>query len=42
MIGHFRGRYGLTDDRLSDAELRAAERLVAGKFGVDAWTARVP
>jgi len=42
MIGHFRGRYGLTDDRLSAAELRAAERLVAGKFGTDEWTARVP
>lgn len=42
MIGHFRGRYGLTDDRLSVAELRAAEKLVAGKFGTDEWTARVP
>jgi len=42
MIGHFRGRYGLTDDRLSVAELRAAEKLVAGKFGAEEWTARVP
>jgi lipoate-protein ligase A len=42
MIAHFRGRYGLTDDRLGDAELRAAEKRVAGKFGTDEWTARVP
>jgi lipoate-protein ligase A len=42
MIGHFRARYGLSDDRLSAAELRAAEKRVAEKFGTDAWTARVP
>jgi lipoate-protein ligase A len=42
MIGHFRGRYGLTDDRLGVAELRAAEKRVADKFGTDEWTARVP
>jgi lipoate---protein ligase len=42
MIGHFRGRYGLTDDRLRVSELRAAEKRVAGKFGTAEWTARVP
>jgi lipoate-protein ligase A len=42
MIGHFRGRYGLTDDRLGAAELRAAEKRVADKFGTGEWTARVP
>jgi lipoate-protein ligase A len=42
MIGYFRGRYGLSDDRLSEAELRAAEKLVATKFGTEEWTARVP
>jgi len=42
MIGYFRGRYGLGDDRLSVAELRAAEKRVAAKFGTDEWTARVP
>jgi lipoate-protein ligase A len=42
MIAHFRGRYGLTDDRLSAAELRAAEKRAAGKFGTEEWTARVP
>jgi lipoate---protein ligase len=42
MIGHFRGRYGLTDDRITTAELRAAEKRAAEKFGTDEWTARVP
>lgn len=42
MIGHFRARYGLSDDRLSAAELLAAEKKIAEKFGTDAWTARVP
>jgi lipoate-protein ligase A len=42
MIGYFRGRYGLSDDRLSVAELHAAEKRVAAKFGTDEWTARVP
>jgi lipoate-protein ligase A len=42
MIGHFRGRYGLTDDRLTEDELRAAEKRVAAKFGTEEWTARVP
>jgi lipoate-protein ligase A len=42
MIAYFRGRYGLSDDRLSVAELRAAEKRVSGKFGTEEWTARVP
>jgi lipoate-protein ligase A len=42
MIGHFRGRYGLTDDRITAAELRDAEKRVAEKFGTGEWTARVP
>jgi lipoate-protein ligase A len=42
MIAYFRGRYGLTDDRLGAGELRAAEKRVAGKFGTEEWTARVP
>jgi len=41
-IAHFRGRYGLTDDRLTDDELRAAEKLAAEKFTDPTWTARIP
>ncbi|MFC7729396.1 lipoyl protein ligase domain-containing protein [Actinomadura keratinilytica] len=42
MVAHFRSRYGLTDDRLTEEELRTAEKLVAEKFTDPAWTARVP
>ncbi|GAA4628325.1 biotin/lipoate A/B protein ligase family protein [Actinoallomurus vinaceus] len=42
MIAHFGGRYGLTDDRITADELRAAEKRVAEKFGTVEWTARVP
>ncbi|HEX6472959.1 MAG TPA: biotin/lipoate A/B protein ligase family protein [Streptosporangiaceae bacterium] len=42
MIAHFRKRYGLVDDALSPAELRAAESLAAAKFADPAWTARIP
>ncbi len=42
MIAHFRGRYGLTDDRLTDGELEAAAKRVVAKFGTAEWTARVP
>ncbi|MEV5708106.1 biotin/lipoate A/B protein ligase family protein [Actinoallomurus sp. NPDC052274] len=42
MIAHFRGRYGLTEDRLTDDELQAAAKRVAAKFGTAEWTARVP
>ncbi len=42
MIGHFRGRYGLTDDGLTEDEVRAAGERVAAKFGTEEWTSRVP
>ena len=42
MIAHFRGRYGLTGDRLTADELAAAATRVAAKFGTAGWTARVP
>jgi lipoate-protein ligase A len=42
MIAHFRGRYGLADDRLTAAELREGEKRAAAKFGTEEWTARVP
>lgn len=42
MIAHFRGRYGLTDDRVTDDERRLADKYVTGKFATPDWTARVP
>ncbi|UYM07043.1 lipoyl protein ligase domain-containing protein [Solicola gregarius] len=42
MVEHFRNEYGLTEVGLDDATSAAAERLVAQKFGTEAWTARVP
>jgi lipoate-protein ligase A len=42
MIAHFRKRYGLVDDTLTEAELDAARELVTTKFGTPEWTARVP
>ncbi|GAA0314050.1 biotin/lipoate A/B protein ligase family protein [Actinoallomurus spadix] len=42
MIGHFRSRYGLTEDRITADELEAAGKRVAAKFGTAEWTARVP
>ncbi|MBW8484939.1 lipoate--protein ligase family protein [Actinomadura parmotrematis] len=42
MIAHFRGRYGLAAGGVTDAEMRRAEELAAGKFGSPDWTARVP
>ncbi|MBT2210981.1 biotin/lipoate A/B protein ligase family protein [Actinomadura sp. NEAU-AAG7] len=42
MIGHFRGRYGLLDDRLSEDELRLADKYVADKFTAPEWIGRVP
>ncbi|WP_245667576.1 lipoate--protein ligase family protein [Actinomadura macra] len=42
MIGHFRGRYGLVGDGLSEDELRLADKYVTDKFGTPEWTARVP
>ncbi|MYT74404.1 MULTISPECIES: biotin/lipoate A/B protein ligase family protein [unclassified Streptomyces] len=42
MIDSFRGRYGLTDGEVTEAELARAEELVRTKFGTPEWTARVP
>lgn len=42
MTATFRERYGLTDGQLEPEELRAAEELVATKYGTHEWTARVP
>ncbi len=42
MIGHFRGRYGLTDTTLDAATLAEAEALAESKFSTPDWTARVP
>ncbi|WP_420036688.1 lipoate--protein ligase family protein [Streptomyces sp. cg28] len=42
MIDSFRGRYGLTDGEVTEAELAWAEELVRTKFGTPEWTARVP
>lgn len=42
MIGHFRTRYGLTGDRVTDDELRLAHKYVTDKFSTREWTARVP
>ncbi|WP_141583105.1 biotin/lipoate A/B protein ligase family protein [Actinomadura sp. WMMA1423] len=42
MIAHFRNRYGLSDDRVTDDERRLALKYVADKFSTTAWTARVP
>ena len=42
MIAHFRARYGLTGDRVTDAEMRRARGYVDGKFSTPEWTARVP
>ncbi|AXK31334.1 lipoate--protein ligase family protein [Streptomyces armeniacus] len=42
MIASFRGRYGLTRDRVTDEEAARAEELAATRFGTAEWTARVP
>ncbi len=42
MIGSFRARYGLTQGKVSDAELTRAQELARTKFGTEEWTARVP
>ncbi|GAA1540767.1 biotin/lipoate A/B protein ligase family protein [Actinomadura kijaniata] len=42
MVGHFRGRHGLTPDTLTAEELRRADKLAADKFTTPEWTARVP
>ncbi|MEV5572953.1 biotin/lipoate A/B protein ligase family protein [Spirillospora sp. NPDC052269] len=42
MVGHFRTRYGLTADTLTDEERALADKYVAEKFTTPEWTARVP
>ncbi|GHG04814.1 lipoate--protein ligase family protein [Streptomyces hydrogenans] len=42
MIASFRQRYGLTEGRVSEEELAAAEELAGSKFSSPEWTARVP
>ncbi|QIQ01827.1 lipoate--protein ligase family protein [Streptomyces liangshanensis] len=42
MITSFRGRYGLTEGRVTEEEMARARELAATKFGSRAWTARVP
>jgi lipoate-protein ligase A len=42
MIDSFRGRYGLTDGKVTAEELNRAEELARTKFGSQEWTARVP
>ncbi|ASU78693.1 lipoate--protein ligase family protein [Actinopolyspora erythraea] len=38
----FRSRYGSFDDRITDAEQRRAEELIAEKFATEDWFHRVP
>ncbi|EST31422.1 lipoate--protein ligase family protein [Streptomyces niveus] len=42
MIGSFRGRYGLTEGKVTDEEMARARDLAGTKFGTAEWTARVP
>lgn len=42
MIETFTSRYGAAEAQLSDADLRAAEKLVEEKFATEEWTRRVP
>ncbi|MFC4913453.1 lipoate--protein ligase family protein [Actinomadura gamaensis] len=42
MVAHFRARYGLTPDTLTDDERVLADKYVAEKFSTPEWTARVP
>jgi lipoate-protein ligase A len=42
MIESFRGRYGLSQGKVTDAELARAEELARTKFSSPEWTARVP
>ena len=42
MVGRFRDRFGLTDDRVSAGELAEAERLVRERFSTRAWTHFLP
>ncbi|MFF2525407.1 lipoate--protein ligase family protein [Streptomyces liangshanensis] len=42
MITSFRGRYGLTEGRVTEEEMARARELATTKFSSRAWTARVP
>lgn len=42
LIGHFRERFGLTDDVLTDDETREMHRLVDEQFGTRDWTWFLP
>ncbi|MFI6289859.1 biotin/lipoate A/B protein ligase family protein [Streptomyces sp. NPDC051018] len=42
MIDSFRGRYGLSDGKITERELARAQELAATKFTTERWTARVP
>ena len=42
MIEHFRSRFGLADDTLSDEEQREMDRLVTQQFGTREWTWFLP
>ncbi|GAA3388763.1 lipoyl protein ligase domain-containing protein [Streptomyces roseoviridis] len=42
MIASFRGRYGLTEGRVTEEELALAKELAETKFATREWTARVP
>ncbi|WP_433544967.1 lipoate--protein ligase family protein [Streptomyces sp. CA-294286] len=42
MIGSFRGRYGLEQGSVTEAEMARAEELAREKFGTGEWTGRVP
>ncbi|OSZ56538.1 lipoate--protein ligase [Streptomyces pharetrae CZA14] len=42
MIESFRGRYGLSQGKVTDEELTRAQHLAITKFSSPAWTARVP
>ena len=42
LIAYFRGRYGLTDDKITPEEQSKADRLIREKFTDPEWTNRVP
>ncbi|HEY6738708.1 MAG TPA: biotin/lipoate A/B protein ligase family protein [Actinopolymorphaceae bacterium] len=42
MVGTFRRRYGLTEDRLRPSEIEAAKELVREKYSTKEWLHRVP
>jgi lipoate-protein ligase A len=41
-LAHFAGRYETTQGAVREAELEAAQALVAEKFGTEAWINLVP